>query len=81
MQLSTKTSKSSRYHFLELFRTRVLDTHQGCHKAALSEETLFKFHISVGDRATSYEHGYSLIPSLSHHQFPASPTRKSSVRN
>ena len=47
-----QNSKCSRYPFLQLFRTRVLDTHYGGLKASCIGPALSKFHLSVWDGAT-----------------------------
>ena len=47
-----QNGKCSRYPFLQLFRTMVLDTHYGGLKASCIASALSKFHPSVGDGAT-----------------------------
>ena len=44
-----QNDKCSRYPFLQLFRTRVLYTHKGGHKAACIVSALSKFHPSFKD--------------------------------
>ena len=48
----TKNDKFSPNPILKIFRAKVLDTDQGCHKAACTGAALSKFHLSVGDGAT-----------------------------
>ena len=39
-------------NFLKVFRTKVLDTDQGCHKAACMGDALSRFHLIIGDGVT-----------------------------
>ena len=50
---TTKNYKFSPYPFLKIFKTKVLDTDQGWHKAAVTGAALSRFHLRrVGDLAT-----------------------------